>query len=787
MRLLSRLGNLAICLALVGCGKSAPAPKAEGGANGGDGGGNPKPQVDYQKKFDELMVELKHKAPGRRANAIVGIVEFKDEAIPYLIGALSDKGVSETPAQPGQPGSTREAAVIALQRIGPAGEKALINDGLPVLLGGLLESNAAVLEHTIAAIGQIGPKAKNAGVDIAKHISSTNDNVRRAAYDALTRIQNTPLEPVLALLTNPEPKVAADAARALSSIRPLPKDAIGTLIYHLKVDPSKLPDADEYKFVRDEIADALASFGEQAKEAVPALVELLRSTKEEDFNKHFRPRSGSDESPAMIALRRIGKPAVAEVSALLDSPQGFVRWQAARVLGGIGPDARDALPALKASFDKELTRGEMAHLGAYITLALAQAHLGADAGPIVAKLAELLSHKEEPVRLETLRALARFGRKAESAVMAIIPLLDDKQEMISAQAADTLRVIGPAAKVAVPALAKKLADPDLNVRRNALKTIRSFGAVVVEVVPELIKLLSDMDEAFRREAVEVIASIGPPAKAAVSDLTKLLKSEDDREKTVVLQALAAIGPDAASAGKEIVPIANGKDRDLRTQALETLGRIGNTTPEVLNAITVRFKDDFMPVRIAAVRALAVLGPGAKDAAPTLKAFAAASAKYPNVALWSAVALYRMGSDAEANLKQIVAAIRNLEPAGNFARLEAIDAAEYLGDGVKAILPDLIAALDDHTPIRRGDKTPVRLRAVVAIGKLNGPIAKDAVPKLSNMLKESDATLKRAALETLGQIGPAATFALPRLREIIRNEPEFAEQAQATLDRIEAKP
>jgi HEAT repeat protein len=120
-----------------------------------------------------------------------------------------------------------------------------------------------------------------------------------------------------------------------------------------------------------------------------------------------------------------------------------------------------------------------------------------------------------------------------------------------------------------------------------------------------------------------------------------------------------------------------------------------------------------------------------------------------------------------------------------ARLEAIDAAEYLGAGAKAILPDLIGALDDNTPIRTGDKTPVRLRAAVALGKM-GPAAKEAVPKLSNMLKESDPALKRAALEALGQIGSAATFALPRLREMIRTEPAFAEQAQQVLDRIESK-
>jgi HEAT repeat protein len=784
MRRLCTLSIFSIFLALTACGKKS-APKVDGD-NKGDGGDDKKPKVDYQAKFDQLMLELKRDEPGRRRAAIAGIVEYKDEAIPSLIEALADKGVSKGPLYPGQPGSTREAAVMALVKIGPAGEKALIDTGLGVLLDGLLDPNPAVLERTIVAIGLIGPKAKAASKDVSKHCASTNDGVRHAAYETLTQIKDIPVGVVLSLLTNPEPKVAADAARALSSIRPLPKEVIPELVFHLKVKPELLPPAEEYVFVRNEIADALASFGEQAKEAVPALIEVVRVTTREEMQKYHLPGRRTDDTPAMTALRRIGKPAVAQIVELLKSEKPFVRAQAARILGGIGPDAKDALEALQTSFDKEITSA-MRDFDAIAATALAQVQIGGDHLKPVFELAKLLNEKEDMVRLATLRELARFGRKAESVVQAIIPMLDDKAESIGVQAAETLRAIGPAAKAAIPALTKKLADDDLQVRRTALKTIRSFGPIAADTVADVTKLLADKDDAFRREVVEVIVAFGPAAKMAVPDLAKLLKNDDERERMVVLQALAAIGPDAKSAAADMLPILGVRDREIRMQALETLGRIGNASPEVLTAITGRLKDDYQIVRVYAARALALLGPSAKDAVPALKGFAAGNPKYPDriSPVWAATALYRIGIDSEANLKIVVDAIRNTEPAGRLARLEAIDAAEYLGAGAKAILPDLISALSDNTPIRPGDKTPVRLRAIVAIGKM-GPAAKEAVSKLSNMLKESDETIKRAALEALGQMGPTAAFALPRLREIIRTEPEFAEQAQMVLDRIEAK-
>src|SRR5262249_30343807 len=153
----------------------------------------------------------------------------------------------------------------------------------------------------------------------------------------------------------------------------------------------------------------------------------------------------NDESPAMAALRKIGKPAVPALVEALRDPMMLVRWQAAMTLAGIGPEAKEALPTLQMALDEEFKRTEISPDGVGAA-ALAIVQLGGDSAPAVAKVVELLKAESEQVRYGVVRLLARFGRKGASAVTAIIPLLDSPSEAIRAQTADTLRAFGPAAK-----------------------------------------------------------------------------------------------------------------------------------------------------------------------------------------------------------------------------------------------------------------------------------------------------------------------------------------------------
>ncbi len=522
-----------------------------------------KPATEVDKSWDKSLADLRGKSVERRAAAIQNITRYDAAtAIPALLNLLDDKGFTEGAILIGIPNSTREAAIIALLKLGPAGEKAALEKGAPVLSVALSHPNADVREHAILAFALLGPKA-NTSADFLKACADPADNVRRAAYDALSKTGSLQATSLMPLLVHADAKIIYDAARQLNAIEKLPKEIIPLLIDALK-KPVADKEKDEATLARLDVAEALASFGKEAEPAIPVLMELLQATSEEDFIKFYRQRSNSglEESPVMMALRKIGQPAVAPLMAAADSNKNFVRWQATQVLAGMGPDAKEALPTLQATFDKEFERKD-ANFNVMATTAVAVVQLGGDPAPIITKMTALLDNPNDAIRYEALRIFARFGRKGAGALNAVVRMLNDLEKQVQEQAVKTIQAFGPAAKEAVPALAAKLADPEFNVRRSAAAALRTLGPLSVEATPLLINQLSEMDDALRREVIETLTAIGPGAKAAGPNLAKSVKSPDGRESALAIQALAAIEADPKEVSAELIAALNAKDAETR--------------------------------------------------------------------------------------------------------------------------------------------------------------------------------------------------------------------------------
>ncbi len=89
------------------------------------------------------------------------------------------------------------------------------------------------------------------------------------------------------------------------------------------------------------------------------------------------------------------------------------------------------------------------------TAADALARIGEGAvGPLV----DALANRDEQVRAQAARALARMGPTAEPAVDELIIALRDSNEEVRRNAARALGQIGPAAKTAIPALIEALGE-----------------------------------------------------------------------------------------------------------------------------------------------------------------------------------------------------------------------------------------------------------------------------------------------------------------------------------------
>ncbi|HEY9852600.1 MAG TPA: HEAT repeat domain-containing protein [Leptolyngbyaceae cyanobacterium] len=193
---------------------------------------------------------------------------------------------------------------------------------------------------------------------------------------------------------------------AVKALRKIGSPAISALTVALREEETE---------IRGGAAFALGAIGQEARSAIPHLIEMLK-----DNDEQVR-------LDAAVALRRIGFPAVAALTEALQSKDVQVKRGATFALAGIGTQAKETVPML----------------------------------------IEMLKDNDEQVRLNAAIALRGIGSPA---VPELNKALQDKNERVRRGAAIAL---GKATTSNVPSITKKLRGDDrpsskqLNVNRCA--------------------------------------------------------------------------------------------------------------------------------------------------------------------------------------------------------------------------------------------------------------------------------------------------------------------------------
>jgi len=187
----------------------------------------------------------------------------------------------------------------------------------------------------------------------------------------------------------------------------------------------ELADSDEK--VRRAAAQDLGYIGSGATDAVPALVETLRTD-----------ATDSVRQAAAGALAEIGAPVPEVVPALVEAlgiGWGGLSIAAAEALGMFGPEARDAVPALVKMMLEARAVGE------YEAAVDALGDIGPDAGDAVPALVDALDADGTylPVRSHAAEALGKIGPGAREAVAALVETLGDEWSTVRVAAAGALR------------------------------------------------------------------------------------------------------------------------------------------------------------------------------------------------------------------------------------------------------------------------------------------------------------------------------------------------------------
>jgi HEAT repeat protein len=537
------------------------------------------------------------------------------------------------------------------------------------------------------------------------------------------------------------------AADALGDLGAGAKGAVNYLIAAL---------GNEEAAVRWHAARALGSIGSDAAPAVAKLTDLLTSDK-----------NGAARAYAAFALGRIGeasKPVVPQLAQALRDPDAVVRRQAILAIRTIKPPPEQMIPlvvsVLESASPHELLPAlhSLAEGGARVVPRLIEAlkhprarywaclvlsEIGPDAKDAVPALVGLLSDTDPEVRREAIMALGAIGEGARPAIGDLAKALDDQDNAVASSAAFTLGKLGPVAKPAIGALEKvrtqpnslspvisnwalakiepenqdrrqtavaeltqALASKEPRVRVAALHGLADLKANGPEVIAQVARLLKDADAEARATAADALASFGEPALPAL--MTAL---GDPELRGYALAGIGRIGAKAKQAVPLIASAIGDSSPDLRREALFVLAAVGpDAAPATPIVVKVLENDPSPEVRHAAVFALGQIGPAARMAGPALhKTLQSSELPLASVSAW---ALAKIGDEDDATAKKslplLTAALKHPNEA---VRAHAAEAIGLLGRRGASALVDLQAAADDSSEL-------VRQSVQQAIAKIN---------------------------------------------------------------------
>ncbi|MFB3065023.1 MAG: HEAT repeat domain-containing protein, partial [Planctomycetota bacterium] len=355
---------------------------------------------------------------------------------------------------------------------------------LDALVAALDDPDEQVRKHMASALVTYGERAIPA---LVKALDSPKIHLRTAAATALG---NMPKELALAdLLGALRSRKAGTRAAAAYGLR-FPKKSA-----HKIVPPVHRVLDDKEPQVRAAAAETLGLLGGYADVVVPSLVRHLDDADESVRAAclHACVRYGKDavgplmralkteERPAaLVALPRIGWPAVAALTGALGDPDSRYRADCAECLGGIGSPADSAAPDLQ-----RLLEDEYPYVRAAAAVGLGG--IGPGAWKAAAGLTTTLEDKDAGVRASSAQALGRVGVGAKSVVTGLGKSLQDPQAKVRVASAFALWRLGEDHTAALKMLRSVVGDKaaPLPLRVQAAGVLRTMRWDAREAIPEL--------------------------------------------------------------------------------------------------------------------------------------------------------------------------------------------------------------------------------------------------------------------------------------------------------------
>lgn len=524
------------------------------------------------------------------------------------------------------------------------------------------------------------------------------------------------------------------------------------------------------------------------------------------------------------AIGKIGKGAVPNVAAELKrvNPASDDRKERKRayhlisVVEQLGPNALELVPVLVAFLNDGANTGAVEAL----------IKIGPQSAKPICQALEHSTDKRECVY--ACKVLNEFGEKsaaplavlimsksvegarsaayilskiADSRYTACLPALlsalrsDDAD--VSKGAQEALIRIGTPAAIALKPLVR---DDDIEVQRRVAYVLQKIAPEAGTVSGVLQPAVADSNPEKAAMAAATLLKIQAGNRNAISKLLSLLKSSESRTRSLSCHAIAKVGPHAAPLVPALIAALHDPNPQVRADAAESLGAIGPpaspATAALVEAATsthpaIDYGHELMgmdsTIQQAAISALGKIGSGASAAVPTL-AKMLADPKNSYRAGYILEALESMKDAAAPAVPVIISQLEN----NQIAKDKLLSVINSIGPKAVPAIPALQKIVADRRSIYRTqafktilsleannskkraliqlylNDSDLRLKdaATVAFSQIPATVESSSasLATLLEGLKASQWNIKMNSIRALGNVGPPAAEALPKMLE-----------------------
>ena len=445
--------------------------------------------------------------------------------------------------------------------------------------------------------------------------------------------------------------------------------------------------------------------------------------------------------PAAPAPATAPSDAVTGLIVELQSTDVARRKRAAYALFGLGPAARDALPALANAL-----RDDDEYVRTVADKVLTTFRMDKAFGALEPVIPELLAGLADP-RVEVRRLasgnLWRIGWPSKPPPVTLAPALikafRDPDAAVRARAAGVVINFAGFLRETYDALKPLATDPDAGVRLWSLQALGTLQPV--ESAPLMMTALSDPEATVRAVAAGNLGSPNSKLAPAVPKLVAALSDPDADVQRAAAYSLAGLGRSLDTSSGVDRLLALLKDPDPKTVAAAAAGLESTGSAKMLATMLARLEDE-LPVDVRAAMVSALGGAGPEEASRVTSALEAAlQHEDESVQTAAASALSALGRAAASSVPSLLGAIG--DPSDN-VRAAALGAVVAVGGNDADVVEKVMVAL-------RFGSLRVRNAAAAALVALGGD-AKAAGPLAIDRLRdESDAGTRSMLLTFLAVI------------------------------------